>query len=187
MKRTTVGLFGLILLTACGVSTADVIRISTDSSFAVPSVTLDCTPGEACYVLETGDPSRFIDIHDASPEEDFVVLFGIASPFSLRRDDGAPFSLLSLRYAGEGEAIVGGVSLPLPGLNNFQNFAFSGQPGVTDVTSVVFMADVGPPETRFQIAAFEVAVIPEPDSFVLLTFAVLGFSFMRLFGRESCL
>ncbi len=141
MRRTTVGLFGLILLSVSGVSTAELIRISTSGSASFPFVFV------GGYIFEPADPSRSIDVVNAEAplEEDSLVLYGFSAPISLRRQDEGRFSLLSLRQAGVGEVIAGGISLPRPGFHNFQNFAFSGQPGVTDVTSVVFTSSSWPP------------------------------------------
>lgn len=186
---------------------ATLINIDTDATQISQS---SYTFGD--YILELVAPanSQFNLIDgDLFGTEDFVVSnASSAGDFTLRRLDDLAFSLLGIRHAGQGTTTVGGVSIAEPGSLQFEDFSFSGQTGVTSVTSILFSpSSLGDPQGKglIQLSAFDVisaaesfdplqslsisgaVTVPEPDtrglmlSGLLLVLAGLGH---RKLGRR---
>ena len=154
----------LVLIAGSNILNAETITITTNSTVtAQPSYTF----GNWIFELVTPTNTGFNLINSVP---DFIVSnAAVADDFTLRRLDNAPFSLLSLVYAGQGITTVGGVDLTGPGSPNFQSFNFSGQSEVTNVASVLFNPTTGNGSTFFQLAAFETSsAVPEPTSLLLL-------------------
>src|SRR5690349_2253474 len=72
------------------------------------------------YIFETS--TGILNLIDGP--EDFIVWNGFSVPVTMRRLDGQPFSLLSVREAGNGTSLVGGVSVTPSASLNFQDFQF---------------------------------------------------------------
>lgn len=157
---------------------ADVINITTPQDIlSQPSYTF----GD--YIFELVTPTN-LGFNLITRVEDFIVsnaAFGM--DFSLRRLDNAVFSLLGLRHGGSGTTNIGGVSLAHNGNQNFQDFAFAGQGGVTNVNSIRFS-----PSDFIQISAFDVvskdqaSAVPEPGTLALLGIGLFG---MGLASRKK--
>lgn len=145
---------------------ARLITISTpDDVMSQPSYTFDN------YILELVNPAN-IFFNLINDTEDFIVSDrDFAGDFTLRRLDNSPFSLTSVRIAGVGpDSMIGGVSVPAFAYPDFQSFLFSGQAGVTGVSSVLFS-----PNNVIQLAAFEVRdSVPVPATLALLGIGLFG-------------
>ena len=199
MRKTLLAIVA-VLLSPVTVN-ATLINIDTDTiGFSQSSYTF----GD--YIFELTQPSNtqfnLID-GDLFSTEDFIVSNADqAGDFTLRRLDNQAFSLLGIRSAGQGTTTIGGVDVAETGFLQFADFSFSGQAGVTDVTSILFSpSGFGDPDNigRIQLSAFDVdsepdsggpilsqlslfeaVTIPEPSSFGLM---MLG-SLMVLFGAR---
>ena len=158
-------------------ATAELIKVDTDAD-----VIAQTSFSAGGYIFET---SRGI-INLIDGPEDFIVWNSFSIPVTMRRLDGQPFSLLSMREAGTGTTLVGGVSVSPAGSLNFQDFHFANQPGVTHVQSILFDIPIVAPENHFQLAAFEVTAVPEPHSFVLLGVGLLALRLLRSRGNATC-
>jgi hypothetical protein len=134
------------------------------------------------YIFETS--TGILNLIDGP--EDFIVWNSFSVPVTMRRLDGQPFSLLSMREAGNGTTLVGGVSVTPAGSLNFQDFHFANQPGVTHVQSILFDIPIAANDHHFQLAAFEVTVVPEPHPFVLLGVGLLALRLLRLRESVTC-
>ena len=153
------------------------------------------------YIFELVNPANTqFNLIDGDPlgKEDFIASkAGGAGDFTLRRLDNLAFSLLGIRHAGQGTTTIGGVSVAEPGFLLFADLDFSGQAGVTSVTSILFS-----PASLIQLSAFEVeseedlgglvqtqltvldiVPIPEPGSLGLMLSGLLLLVFARLRHR----
>jgi len=172
---------GLLL---AGSARADTIIVTTSVDVVdQPSFTF----GD--WIFEKVTPTRHAFNLIDSVDGDYVVsnsCLTCAGDVTLRRLDNAPFSLLSLVYAGVGQTIVGGVTLTGPGnvayTHVFQTFTFSGQPGVSSVTSVLFSPQELTDHSLIQVHAFEVQAVAVPDpasSLLLFGLGVTGLAAWR--------
>ena len=156
-----------------GSARAETVDITTSTTIeSQPSYTFDD------WIFELVNPSNvnfnLINTGDFGSPEDFIVSSGCCGgDFTMRRLDNAAFDLLSLFHAGDGSTGVGGVSVVGPGPLIFETFNFAGQPGVTNVTSVLFSP--APPFSFIQLSRFEFeAPVPEPSTLLLAALALLS-------------
>lgn len=163
------------VVTAPTAANADEIIITTNMTIIdQPSHTF----GD--WIFELVEPSN-AGFNLVDNTEDFIVSNSeFAGDFTLRRLDNTNFSLQEIRFGGPGSHFVGGVSLPAGlGSTVFQDFSFSEQGGVTNVSSVLFQ----PIDGFLQVSSLNVvSSIPEPGSFALCGL-VLGMGAIRRLRR----
>ena len=177
MNRPILALALAVCLTLPLPATAELIKVDTDAD-----VIAETSFSAGGYIFETS--TGIINLIDGP--EDFIVWNSFSIPVTMRRLDGQPFSLLSVREAGTGTTLVGGVSVNPAGSVNFQDFHFANQPGVTHVQSILFDIPIAAPGNHFQLAAFEVTAVPEPHSFVLLGVGLLALRLLRSRDNAAC-
>jgi hypothetical protein len=152
----------VVLLAWSAAAHAGTVTITTDTTvISQPSYTF----GD--WIFELTNPSN-TSFNLINSSEDFIVSNECCGKdFTLRRLDDGTFTLTSLRYAGEGTTTVGGVDLAGPGYESFVDFGFSGQPGVTNVSSVLLSPL--PTDSYIQVAGFDFSEpVPEPPVVTLL-------------------
>lgn len=162
----------LCAILADGSASAEVVYISTDS---VVTNQQSVTFGD--WVFEVVDPPspgyglNLIPPHESTntTDESFIVSNACCGgDFTLKRTDGSRFSLLSIYAAVQAATDVGEVRIVGQGTLNFQESVFVGEPGVSNVDSILFSPINIGNNGIIQLSRFEAIAVPEPFNCALL-------------------